>query len=88
MEDAAEFLKLSNEPVIADLRRSERNLNKIPTDFKPMLSFSTNKKKRTITYFLKTNPTSNTTSKKRKVNPFNDIYFQYKFDLNIFRLPR
>ena len=67
MEDAAEFLKINKEPVIADLRRSERNLNKIPTDFKPMLSFNSTKKKRTITYFLKTNTTSITTSKKRKV---------------------
>ena len=67
MDDAAEFLKLKNDPVLFQLRRSERNQNKIPTDFKPMLSFNTTKKKRTITSFLKTNTTSNTTSKKGKV---------------------
>ena len=67
MDDAAEFLKLNNDPILFQLRRSERNLNKIPTDFKPMLSFNSTKKKRTITYFLKTNTTSITTSKKRKV---------------------
>jgi hypothetical protein len=67
MDDAAEFFKLNNDPVLFELRRSGRNLNKIPIDFKPMLSFNNTKKKRTITYFLKTNTTSNTTSKKRKV---------------------
>jgi hypothetical protein len=67
MDDAAEFIELNNNPVLIQLRRSERNQNKIPTDFKPMLSFNTTKKKRTITSFLKSNTTSNTTSKKRKV---------------------
>ena len=45
--DDAEFDndKINNEPVIVDLRRSGRNLNKMPTDFKPKLSFkNTNKK--------------------------------------------
>jgi len=83
MDDAAEFLKLKNDPVLFQLRRSERNQNKIPPDFKPMLSFNTTKKKRTITHFLKTNTTSNTTSKKRKVYPFIDIYLQYIFDWRI-----
>ena len=67
INDAAEFIQLNKEPVINELRRSGRNINKIPTDFKPMLSFHATKKKRTITSFLKTNTTSNTTSKKRKV---------------------
>ena len=84
MDDAAEFIKLNNDPVHFQLRRSERNQNKIPPDFKPMLSFNTKKKKRTIKSFLKTNTTSNTTSKKRKVNPFNDLYLQYIFDCLIY----
>jgi hypothetical protein len=69
MDDAAEFLKLNNDPLLFELRRSGRNLNKIPVTYKPMLQFQSNKKKikRTITYFLKTNTTSNTTSKKIKV---------------------
>ena len=61
INDAAELIKLNKEPVIFELRLSGRNLNKIPTDFKPMLSFNSTKNKRTITYFLKTNATSNTT---------------------------
>jgi len=72
-----------NDPV---LRRSTRNTKKM--DYKPMLHWNKTKTKKTITYFLKTNTTSNTTSKKRKVNPFNDIYLQNIFDLRIFRLPR
>jgi len=83
MDDAAEFSKINNEPVIVDLRRSERNLNKIPVTYKPMFSWNTTKKKRTITSFLKTNTTSNTGSKKRKVNPFNDLYLQYIIDWRI-----
>jgi len=64
MIDTAELLKLNNDPLLFQLRRSERNLNK-PIAYKPMLSFNASKKKikRTITYFLKTN----ITSKKRKV---------------------
>ena len=80
MDDAAEFSKINNEPVIVDLRRSERNLNKIPVTYKPMFSWNTTKKKRTITSFHKTNTTSNTTSKKRKVKPFYCIHLQYVFD--------
>ena len=78
MDDAAEFLKLNNEPVIADLRRSGRNQNKVPTNYKPMLSFKNMKNKKTITYFLKT------TSKKRKVISFNDLYLQYIFDCPLY----
>jgi len=65
--EEAEFLKLNNDPVLFQLRRSARITNK--TDYKPMLQWNKTKTKRTITYFLKTNTTLNTTSKKRKVNP-------------------
>jgi len=77
MEDA-EFDKINNEPVIADLRRSARITKK--TDYKPMFSWNKTKTKKTIKDFLKTNTSSITTSKKRKVNPFNDLYLQYIFD--------
>ena len=77
--EEAEFYKLYNDPVLFQLRRSQR-ITKI-IDFKPMLeSTNSKKKKRTIIDFLKTNTTSNTASKKRKVNPFNDLYLQYIFD--------
>ena len=73
-----EFYKQNNDPVLFQLRRSPR-ITKI-IDFKPMLeSTNSKKKKRTIIDFLKTNTTSNTASKKRKVNPFNDLYLQYIF---------
>jgi hypothetical protein len=78
LEDA-EFYKLNNDPVLEILRRSQRNTTKV-TDYKPFLQFNKTKIKRTITYFLKTNTTSNTASKKRKVKPFNDLYLQYIFD--------
>jgi len=70
LEDT-EFYKLNNDPVLFQLRRSARITKKM--DYKPMLQWNKTKTKRTITYFLKTNTTSNTTSKKRKVNPFNDF---------------
>ena len=74
-----EFYKQNNDPVLFQQRRSPR-ITKI-IDFTPMLE-STNpkKKKRTIIDFLKTNTSSNTASKNRKVNPFNDLYLQYIFD--------
>jgi len=77
LEDA-EFDKINNQPVIADLRRSNRITKK--TDYRPMFQWNKTKTKKTIIHFLKTNTTSNTTSKKRKVNPFNDLYLQYIFD--------
>jgi len=79
MEDA-EFDndKINNEPVIADLRRSTRITKK--TDYRPMFQWNKTKTKKTIIHFLKTNTTSNTTSKKRKVYTFNDLYLQYIFD--------
>jgi hypothetical protein len=81
MEDA-EFDKINNEPVIADLRRSARITK--TTDYRPMFSWNKTKTKKTIKDFLKTNTTSNTTSKKRKVNPFNDLYLQYIFDFLLY----
>ena len=66
LEDA-ECFKLNNDPVLFQLRRSAR-ITKI-FDYKPMLQWNKTKTKKTITHFLKTNTTSNTTSKKRKVNP-------------------
>jgi len=66
LEDA-EFYKLNNDPVLEILRRSARNTTR--QDYKPMLQFKKMKNKKTIKDFLKTNTTSNTTSKKRKVNP-------------------
>jgi len=80
LEDA-EFYKLNNDPVLFELRRSAR-ITKI-FDYKPMLQWNKTKTKKTITHFLKTNTTSNTTSKKRKVYPFIDIYLQYIFDWRI-----
>jgi hypothetical protein len=71
MEDA-EFDKINNEPVIADLRRSTRITKK--WDYRPMLQWNKTKTKKTIKDFLQKNTTSNTASKKRKVNPFNDLY--------------
>jgi hypothetical protein len=77
LEDA-EFYKLNNDPVLFQLRRSARNTKKM--DYKPMLQWNKTKTKKTIIHFLKTNTSSNTASKKGKVNPFNDLYLQYVFD--------
>ena len=73
MEDA-EFYKLNNDPVLFQLRRSARIITR--KDYKPMLQWNKTKTKKTIIHFLKTNTTSNTTSKKRKVNLLNDLYLQ------------
>jgi hypothetical protein len=74
LEDA-EFHKLNNNPVLFPVRRSERKTTIL--DYKPMLQFKNTKNKKTITYFLKTNSTSNTASKKRKVKPFYCISTMY-----------
>ena len=60
----------NNAPVLFQLRKSARITKK--TDYKPMLQWNKTKTKKTITHYLRTNTTSNTTSKKRKVNPLND----------------
>ena len=63
--EEAEFYKHNNDPVLFQLRRSQR-ITKI-IDFKPMLeSTNSKKKKRTIIDFLKTNTLSNTASKKER----------------------
>ena len=72
LEDA-EFYKTNNDTVVEILRRSTRNTKK--WDYRPMLQWKKTKTKKTIKDFLK----SDTTSKKRKVNPFN-LYLQYIFD--------
>jgi hypothetical protein len=77
LEDA-EFHKLNIDPVVDILRRrSQRITTKKVTDYKPFLQFNKIKNKKTIKDFLKTNTTSNKTSKKRKVNLLNDLYLQY-----------
>jgi len=53
----------NNEPVLFQLRKSARITTK--TDYKPMLQWNKTKTKKTIKNFLKTNTTSNTTSKKK-----------------------
>jgi len=72
LEDA-EFYKTNNDAVVEILRRSTRNITR--KDYRPMLQWKKTKTKKTIKDFLK----SDTTSKKRKVNPFN-LYLQYIFD--------
>jgi len=92
MDDAAEFLKLNNDPVFFNLQRSERNQNKIPVTYKPMLSFNASKKEieRIITHFSRLIHTSNTTSEKERDNHF--IVYLYNMYLigffTFFRLPR
>jgi len=79
LKEKLEDAELENEnPVLFQLRKSARITKK--TDYKPMLQWNKTKTKKTIKDFLKTNTTSNTASKKRKVYPFIDIYLQYIFD--------
>jgi len=52
LEDA-EFYKLNNDPILEILRRSPRNTNKKPTNFKPMLQFNKTKTKKQLNIFLK-----------------------------------